>query len=1143
MLRARKKDVRIKPNRKLDKRSSRGMLYENEELRLRTIEINAEVERGQTDIKKLRRENDHLRREMWALRDEYERLEKLIKHLDLAGTSQTTSLNGCSDSNSDGGGDDRRPTTAVKCLRSSQPHQHQLNQHQHQGVYIECSNNADMDNIQNYQKAYGRMPRRCSSAGARVYRSSTASSIHLPLPVLITQTQASNDANDSSSNVHRAYESVEPNSSTSVITTVTTVSSAAAAAAVVTADEDEEDGYAACSHLPYRRAQFLRPPSLETLPPALPPLPPPQVIPLGFARSSLSPEGCPARAQPPEGSGTGDSAAAGTGEATAAVGGSGEAGEGEDCPLVPPDTPSEDGHFNLDHLVNIVRSFREEQQIHQSGLLITTSSTASEEDDDDDDDDDEDEDEQDDDDVDLDDDDDDDEDDDDDDEEDEDVAVYHGGSSQGIMVALPALASFRRSATALERSRSSSPESGRLGTVKRQRRKQLSIEKVSSDSGIMQQHQQHQQQLVRRLSSALPVPSSAAAAAATEQSVTFTRSSNPSGVVTKHSVTFRQNSVVFLNNNNNNSIRHTSGSPTSSRQDQPEEQQQQQQQQQHPQRRNRRHSSAKSNKNQQQQQQQQNASADAWKESPSTKASALSLYPLPDTDAASLLRLHAVDPYTVSLDLLDQPASIRTVSVQELMDQLEMQVESNCCVIRGVRMVGCVVYISLDSSRSLAHLMEHSFRIQGILMRLVDVSSQQIIGLSNVPHYISDATVAMLLSAFGNVIGDVERRFLQGVDTGERFIRLKIRPQVKLPRHITIGGCRIQVRRVAPASQQPAASAKRQVLYKRPDVEPVARGTGNAEYSSLDAYRRRSDADADCVPLLSAGTSGVSGEEDSPHHKKPGGCAATTPKIGRAFEYRSHLKVNLRVAGDGNKLQPDPSPTCTVNGANCATADSSGAGASSSGGVVLSVGTAAPPPAKTPPCPVCEHKQAHPPQPPVKAPLPPPPKLVTRLCTGERCRALAAAAAAAAAQREALPKSRASVNFEDSAGGSCGRSYGGNRTSNGILRKSASGGGGGGAGESDGDRSPSDGGKNGFRAGSAKKTGRSFSLAETFRVKDRRKPVLRVETLVENTSAGADDGVKTSVIRRDSVSSSRSSRSSRKSNELPWCGCWGNGCL
>ncbi|KAG8232330.1 hypothetical protein J437_LFUL012920 [Ladona fulva] len=75
MLRSRKKDVNIKPNRKLDKRSSRGMLYENEELRLRTIEINAEVERGQCDLKKLRRENQRLRRDIWSLREEYERLE------------------------------------------------------------------------------------------------------------------------------------------------------------------------------------------------------------------------------------------------------------------------------------------------------------------------------------------------------------------------------------------------------------------------------------------------------------------------------------------------------------------------------------------------------------------------------------------------------------------------------------------------------------------------------------------------------------------------------------------------------------------------------------------------------------------------------------------------------------------------------------------------------------------------------------------------------------------------------------------------------------------------------------------------------------------------------------------------------------
>ena len=46
MLRARRRDVSVKPNRKLDRKSSRGMIYENEELRLRTIHINAEVEQG-----------------------------------------------------------------------------------------------------------------------------------------------------------------------------------------------------------------------------------------------------------------------------------------------------------------------------------------------------------------------------------------------------------------------------------------------------------------------------------------------------------------------------------------------------------------------------------------------------------------------------------------------------------------------------------------------------------------------------------------------------------------------------------------------------------------------------------------------------------------------------------------------------------------------------------------------------------------------------------------------------------------------------------------------------------------------------------------------------------------------------------------
>lgn len=34
---------------------------------------------GQNDIKKLRRENEQLRREIWGLRDEYDKLEELLK--------------------------------------------------------------------------------------------------------------------------------------------------------------------------------------------------------------------------------------------------------------------------------------------------------------------------------------------------------------------------------------------------------------------------------------------------------------------------------------------------------------------------------------------------------------------------------------------------------------------------------------------------------------------------------------------------------------------------------------------------------------------------------------------------------------------------------------------------------------------------------------------------------------------------------------------------------------------------------------------------------------------------------------------------------------------------------------------------------
>ena len=62
------------------------------------------------------------------------------------------------------------------------------------------------------------------------------------------------------------------------------------------------------------------------------------------------------------------------------------------------------------------------------------------------------------------------------------------------------------------------------------------------------------------------------------------------------------------------------------------------------------------------------------------------------------------------------------------------------------------------------------------------------------PHYITDATVTMLVSTFGIAIGEVERRFYKGVDTGERFVRLKPRPHIQVPDFVTVGGCKILIR-------------------------------------------------------------------------------------------------------------------------------------------------------------------------------------------------------------------------------------------------------------------------------------------------------------------------------------------------------------
>jgi hypothetical protein len=80
-------------------------------------------------------------------------------------------------------------------------------------------------------------------------------------------------------------------------------------------------------------------------------------------------------------------------------------------------------------------------------------------------------------------------------------------------------------------------------------------------------------------------------------------------------------------------------------------------------------------------------------------------------------------------------------------------------------------------------------------VKLIDITSESVVVcLTGVPHYITDATVTMLVSTFGIAIGEVERRFYKGVDTGERFVRLKPRPHIQVPDFVTVGGCKILIR-------------------------------------------------------------------------------------------------------------------------------------------------------------------------------------------------------------------------------------------------------------------------------------------------------------------------------------------------------------
>lgn len=159
-----------------------------------------------------------------------------------------------------------------------------------------------------------------------------------------------------------------------------------------------------------------------------------------------------------------------------------------------------------------------------------------------------------------------------------------------------------------------------------------------------------------------------------------------------------------------------------------------------------------------------------------------------------IVRLNSLEPNTVMFSTKDYPI-LSDVSVPEIIDELEKQFDDKLCELQGVRLVGSNVYICLSRKDSLNYLSTYGFYVRGVPIKVVDITHDSVvIVLTGVPHYITDSTITMLVSTFGIAIGEVERRFYKGVDTGERYVRLKPRAHTQVPDFVTVGGCKILIR-------------------------------------------------------------------------------------------------------------------------------------------------------------------------------------------------------------------------------------------------------------------------------------------------------------------------------------------------------------
>ena len=276
-----------------------------------------------------------------------------------------------------------------------------------------------------------------------------------------------------------------------------------------------------------------------------------------------------------------------------------------------------------------------------------------------------------------------------------------------------------------------------------------------------------------------------------------------------------------------------------------------------------------------------------------------------------IVRLNSIEPNTVMFSTKDYPI-LSDVTMPEIIDELERQFDAKLCEVQGVRQAGSKVFICLSQRESLAHLAQYGFYVRGVHVTVMDISNDSVVVcLIGVPHYITDSTITMLVSTFGICIGEVERRYYKGVDTGERYVRLKPKGTTQIPDYVTVGGCKILIK-VLTQDEVGAPFTLHSVTSRS---EPSVPGLGDLRGASVTSADSASIASG-----LALAGSGCSQPPGPNFRAKPGHCNGSLNSPGGCNEMPPSLPP-LTLSGipsASSVLSPPPPPPPNRNGADSA---------------------------------------------------------------------------------------------------------------------------------------------------------------------------------------------------------------------------------